>query len=230
MSDTKPMRKIRSFVLREGRMTPRQQQALQAHWSQYGLTLTESPLDLTEVFGNTHPVVLEIGFGMGASLVTMASQQPEHNFIGIEVHRPGIGACLADMTEQSVENLRLYNHDAVEVLKQSIPEASLSRVQIYFPDPWHKKKHHKRRLIQPEFVNLLLSRLKPSGHLHLATDWQHYAEHMLEVLSAHSALRNMSPTGDYIERPDYRPITKFEKRGHRLGHGVWDLLFEKIAD
>lgn len=220
------LRQIRSFVLREGRLTAGQQRALDELWPSKGLD-PQQPLDPQAVFGRQAPLVVEIGFGMGQSLVQMAQAAPDQDFIGIEVHTPGVGACLMAMQQAQLSNLRLYRHDAVEVLKHCIAADSLSAVQIYFPDPWHKKKHHKRRLIQPALVELLVQRLAVGGHIHLATDWQHYAEHMLEVLKAQPELQNQSPTGDYLPRPDNRPLTKFEQRGHRLGHGVWDLLFSK---
>ncbi len=222
-------RRIRSFVLRTGRMTAGQQNAFDTYWPQKGLSLDGGMLDYSEVFGRSAPVVLEIGFGMGASLVEMAKAAPEQDFIGIEVHVPGVGKLLHSMEQQGVENIRVYSDDAVDVLNTCIADESLDRVQIYFPDPWHKKKHHKRRLIQPDFVQTLYRKLKPGGVIHLATDWEHYAEYMMEVMSADEGFRNQSEIFCFSERPDYRPVTKFEKRGERLGHGVWDLLFEKVV-
>ena len=221
-------RRIRSFVLRQGRMTPGQQRAFDEFWSRWGLTREQGPLETAQTFGRAGPLVLEIGFGMGQSLVAMAQAEPEKNFIGIEVHRPGVGKLLHGMAERGVDNIRVYNDDAVEVLHHCLPDASLARVQIYFPDPWHKKKHHKRRLIQPEFLQLLRAKLQPGGVLHVATDWQDYAEHILQALSAAEGYRNLA-TVDYVPRPSFRPITKFEQRGERLGHGVWDLLFERVS-
>ena len=171
---------------------------------------------------------MEIGFGMGQSLAAMAAAQPETNFLGVEVHRPGVGRLLHALAEQGLENTRVYCHDAVEVLERCIAPAGLDGVQVYFPDPWHKKRHHKRRLIQPPLVALLCERLAPGGYLHLATDWENYAEQMLEVLSAEPRLRNRAGPGEYSPRPSWRPETKFERRGHRLGHGVWDLVFERV--
>ncbi|MET1218385.1 MAG: tRNA (guanosine(46)-N7)-methyltransferase TrmB [Glaciecola sp.] len=217
--------KVKSFVKREGRLTNAQARALEEHWPTMGLEVSMGMLDFTEVFGNANPVVLEIGFGMGKSLVEMAQNAPDHNFIGIEVHRPGVGACLADAAEAGVTNLRVFEHDAIEVLAQCIPAHSLQRLQLYFPDPWHKKRHHKRRIVQTEFAQNVHARLKDGGHLHMATDWEPYAQHMLEVMQAQANYENTSPTGDYVSRPDYRPITKFEVRGQKLGHGVWDLIF-----
>ena len=220
-------RRIRSFVLRTGRMTPSQQRALDVLWPQKGLLRENGMLDIEQAFGRSAPTVLEIGFGMGQSLLQMAQQSPEKNFIGIEVHRPGVGKLLHDMEAVGVDNIHIYCDDAVDVLQQCIPDAGLVGVQIFFPDPWHKKKHNKRRLIQPEFVQLLRAKLQPHGVLHLATDWQDYAEQMLEVLSAAPGFANRAEAG-YAARPGFRPKTKFEQRGERLGHGVWDLLFARI--
>lgn len=227
MSGEARRRPIRSYVLRTGRMTPGQQRAFDENWRRWGLEYADGLLDFDRAFGRSGPRVLEIGFGMGQSLVAMAAASPERNFIGIEVHRPGVGKLLHSMNEQGVDNIRVYCHDAVEVLRDCIAEDSLDTVQIFFPDPWHKKRHHKRRLIQPEFVAELVSRLRPGGLLHLATDWEDYARQMLEVLSACRQLRNTSPGGGFAPRPQDRPLTKFELRGERLGHGVWDLLFTR---
>ncbi|RTR34607.1 tRNA (guanosine(46)-N7)-methyltransferase TrmB [Shewanella atlantica] len=224
----KYLRKVRSFVLREGRLTKGQAAAMEQHWPAMGLDYSPEPLDLKEVFGRDADTVLEIGFGMGASLVEMAKASPELNFIGIEVHKPGVGACLSVAGEAGVTNLRVFHHDAIEVLENSIVPGSLARVQLFFPDPWHKKRHHKRRIVQPEFAQLIRSTLKTGGVFHLATDWENYSEHMLEVMGAAEGYKNQSPTGDVVERPDHRPLTKFEARGHRLGHGVWDIMFERI--
>lgn len=227
-STAHPHRRIRSFVLRQGRMTPGQQRAFDELWPRWGLAREAGALNAADVFGREAPLVLEIGFGMGQSLVAMAKAEPEKNFIGIEVHRPGVGKLLHGMAEHGVDNIRVYNDDAVEVLQQCLPDASLARVQIYFPDPWHKKKHHKRRLIQPEFLQLLRARLQPGGLLHVATDWQDYAEHILQTLGEAEGFRNLAAAG-YSPRPAFRPVTKFEQRGERLGHGVWDLLFERVS-
>lgn len=227
-AEGKYIRKVRSFVKREGRLTKGQAAALERSWPTMGLTHDQGLLDLTAVFGRQAPTVLEIGFGMGKSLVAMAAAAPEKNFIGIEVHRPGVGACLMDAEEAGLTNLRVFEHDAVEVLEDCIADGSLSTVQIYFPDPWHKKRHHKRRLIQPEFVELLRRKLAIGGIIHLATDWENYAEHMLEVMSSAKHWHNLSQTNTFIPRPPERPLTKFEQRGERLGHGVWDLKFERV--
>ncbi|MCL1051979.1 tRNA (guanosine(46)-N7)-methyltransferase TrmB [Shewanella abyssi] len=224
----KYLRKVRSFVLREGRLTKGQAQAMEQHWPAMGLDYTPEAIDLVEIFGREADTVLEIGFGMGASLVEMAKAAPELNFIGIEVHKPGVGSCLSVAAEAGVTNLRVYHHDALEVLENSIAEASLARVQLFFPDPWHKKRHHKRRIVQAPFAELIRSKLKVGGVFHLATDWENYSEHMLEVLQSAPGYKNQSATGDVVERPEHRPLTKFEARGHRLGHGVWDLMFERV--
>ncbi|MDP5191784.1 tRNA (guanosine(46)-N7)-methyltransferase TrmB [Rheinheimera baltica] len=221
------MRKIRSFVLREGRLTKGQQHALDTYWQDYGLTYQATPLALDSVFGRSNEKVLEIGFGMGKSLVEMAKAAPEKDFIGIEVHRPGVGACLSDAANQQVKNLKVFEHDAVEILEHTIADNSLDTVQLFFPDPWHKKRHHKRRIVQAEFVQLLRRKLKPGGVFHMATDWENYAEHMLEVMQGASGFANMSADNSYVARPEHRPLTKFEQRGQRLGHGVWDLMFKK---
>ena len=220
------MRKIRSFVRREGRLTPGQDKALQSGWPQYGLTLADGMLDFQDRFDDK-PVILEIGFGMGHSLVTMAKANPDNHYIGIEVHRPGVGTLFREMQCQDVTNIAVYQEDAVEVLQQCVVYGSLSGVQIYFPDPWHKKRHHKRRLIQPAFMEMLITKLTPGGFVHLATDWENYAEQMMEVLTD-TKLENTAGEGCFSDRHD-RPLTKFEQRGQRLGHGVWDLYFVKPA-
>ena len=222
------LRKIRSFVRREGRLTRGQQRGLEILWPQYGIEHDIGMLDLDQIFGRQAPRVLEIGFGNGASLAEQAKQHPEVDFLGIEVHRPGVGNLLQVIEAEGLTNIRVMQEDAVEILKDQIPLASLDKVQLFFPDPWHKKKHHKRRIVQLEFAALLHEKLKQGGVFHMATDWQHYAEHMLEVMTAVKGFRNMSASNDYVERPESRPITKFEKRGHRLGHGVWDLMFGKV--
>jgi tRNA (guanine-N7-)-methyltransferase len=219
---------VKSFVKREGRLTKGQGAALEEFWPTMGLNIEMGMLNFASVFGNDNPVVLEIGFGMGKSLVEMAQNAPELNFIGIEVHRPGVGACLMDAGELGLTNLRVFEHDAIEVLAKCIPEHSLHRLQLYFPDPWHKKRHHKRRIVQTEFAQNVHARLAKGGSLHMATDWEPYAEHMLEIMQAQANYRNTSPNNTYVERPDYRPTTKFEVRGQKLGHGVWDLVFEAI--
>lgn len=220
-------RSVRSFVIRNGRMTSGQKTALDALYPLYGIDFQESELDLSQIFGNSAPIWLEIGFGDGEALLTMAEQNPQNNFLGIEVHAPGVGHLLAGMEKKHLSNIRVMRHDAAEVLQYCIPTASLQRVLLFFPDPWHKKKHHKRRFLQHETLHLIKRALTLHGILHCATDWTDYAESMMELLSADAMLSNASPTGGYSEKPEYRPETKFEQRGMRLGHPVYDLLFEK---
>ena len=218
-------RAIRSYVLRAGRMGPGQQRALDELGPRFLLPFQPMPLDWAATFGRDAPTVLEIGFGMGDATAQVAAALPDSNFIGIEVHAPGVGALLKRIGELGLSNLRLVQHDAVEVLQTMIVPQSLAGVHLWFPDPWHKKRHHKRRLIQPDFVALLASRLAPGGYLHCATDWHHYAEQMLQVLSAEDSLVNSADA--FAPRPAWRPQTKFETRGLKLGHGVWDLLFRR---
>jgi tRNA (guanine-N7-)-methyltransferase len=217
------LRRIRSFVKREGRLTPGQETALQKGWPLYGLDSTVL-IDPATLFANDHPITLEIGFGNGESLATMAENNPDRNFIGIEVHRPGVGHLLRLILEKKLSNIRLFDTDAIEVLQHAIPDHSLDCVQLFFPDPWHKKRHHKRRIVQTEFLNLIHAKLKTGGRFHAATDWENYAEHMLNTLNTHPGFVN-STKSNYAERPKYRPLTKFENRGLRLGHGVWDMIF-----
>ncbi|RXJ72284.1 tRNA (guanosine(46)-N7)-methyltransferase TrmB [Veronia nyctiphanis] len=225
--DGKVVRKIRSFVRREGRLTKGQDQAMQECWPTMGLDFEDKKLVWSDVFGNDNPVVLEIGFGMGASLVEMAKNAPEKNFVGIEVHSPGVGACLMAARDAGITNLRVMCHDAVEVFESMLPKASLATVQLFFPDPWHKKRHHKRRIVQPAFVEMLRDKLKIGGIFHMATDWENYAEHMVEVMDIAPGYQNTATDGPYIPRPEERPLTKFEQRGHRLGHGVWDMKYAR---
>ncbi|MCX2906869.1 tRNA (guanosine(46)-N7)-methyltransferase TrmB [[Curtobacterium] plantarum] len=224
----RPLRRIRSFVRRQGRLTKGQQQALDTLWPVMGVEYQLEPVDLPALFGREAPVTLEIGFGMGASLVTMAQNTPHQNFLGIEVHAPGVGACLAAAKEADVQNLRVMCHDAVEVLEKMIPDNSLRMVQLFFPDPWHKARHNKRRIVQVPFAELVMRKLKLGGVFHMATDWEAYAEHMLEVMNSIDGYRNQSEQQNYVPRPETRPLTKFEQRGQRLGHGVWDLMFERV--
>lgn len=217
--------RIRSFVTRAGRLSTAQERAIETLGPQFCIPYSKAPLDIDQALGRAAPAVLEIGFGMGETTAKIAAALPDMNFIGVEVHTPGVGSLLKLIDEQQLSNLRLIQHDAFEVLTHMIPPASLSGVHVFFPDPWHKARHNKRRLIQPPFVNLLASRIATGGYLHCATDWQEYAEQMLEVLRQEPTLEN---THDgYAPRPDYRPVTKFENRGLRLGHGVWDLVFRK---
>lgn len=226
MTDEPPKnRPIRSFVLRAGRLGPGQARALADLGPRFVIPYAPQPIDATSIFGRQAPLLLEIGFGMGDATASIAARLPDTDFIGVEVHTPGVGALLKRIGELSLTNLRIVQHDAVEVVQHMLAPASLAGVHVFFPDPWHKKRHHKRRLLQPPFVQLLASRLAPGGYLHCATDWEPYAQQMLEVLSAEPLLRNRHD--GYAPRPDYRPPTKFEHRGLKLGHGVWDLVFEK---
>lgn len=220
-----PQRAIRSFVLRAGRTTSGQAKALETLGPRYVLPLTSAPIDMAAVFGRSAPTILEIGFGMGDATAQIAQARPQDNFLCCEVHEPGVGALLKRMGEQGITNIRILQHDAVQVLQQMIAPAALAGVHLFFPDPWHKKRHHKRRLIQPPLVALLASRLQPGGYLHCATDWEPYAQQMLQVLSGELLLANTAAA--YAERPDYRPLTKFEHRGLRLGHVVHDLVFRR---
>jgi len=222
------MRHIRSFVRRQGRITKAQQRAFELYWSRYGLALPINIASWSDIFQREGDVVLEIGFGMGQSLLEMARDNPDKNYLGIEVHEPGVGNLLNQAAEADLANLKLFCADAVEVLEQ-IPNGSLSRVNIFFPDPWHKKRHHKRRLIQSPFIASLCDKLAPEGILHVATDWEEYALHILAVLNAEPRLNNLATDGDYILQTD-RPTTKFERRGVKLGHGVWDLQFTRLAE
>jgi tRNA (guanine-N7-)-methyltransferase len=218
---------IRSYVLRQGRVSNAQGRALAELLPRYGLPYEAQPPDFDQVFGRAAPRILEIGCGMGETTAAIAQARPESDFVGVEVHSPGVGSLLRLIEALGLTNLRVIQHDAVEVLRDMIVADSLAGVHIFFPDPWPKKRHHKRRLIQPAFVALLASRLRPGGYLHLATDWEEYAQHMLAVLAAEPALANRAP--GFAPRPDYRPPTKFEQRGLRLGHGVWDLVFARRA-
>ncbi len=222
-------RKIKSYVLRAGRVSNRQQQGLDVWLKKYELPVDGVPWDLKTVFDREADTVVEIGFGMGSSLFTMAKEQPDVNYLGIEVHRAGVGSLVADLHDNQITNVRIAAHDAVEVLRDQIADNSLAGIQIFFPDPWHKKRHHKRRLIQPELVQLLVRKLRPGGFIHCATDWKDYAEHILEVLINERALTNQNTEGGYTPKPASRPLTKFELRGERLGHGVWDLFFTRVC-
>ncbi len=218
--------RIRSYVLRAGRVGSGQARALAEIGPKFVIPYQASVLDLDIAFGRAAPRILEIGFGMGEGLAQIAASNPENDYLGVEVHTPGVGALLKQIGERGLSNVRVVQHDAVDVLDRMLAPASLDGIHVFFPDPWHKKRHHKRRLIQPPLVQLLASRLRPGGYIHLATDWQAYAEQMLEVLRGEPLLENV--VGDFAPRPDTRPLTKFEQRGIRLGHGVWDLLFRRI--
>jgi len=222
-------RKVRSFVRRERRFSREQQRALDELMPGYGLVPAEGVFDLDAAFGRTASTQLEIGFGNGASLLAMAQANPENNYLGIEVHRPGVCNLLLEIEKNRIENIRVINADAVEVLKYHLADAVLDAVYIFFPDPWHKTRHHKRRLVQPEFVELLQRKLKPGGLLHMATDWENYASHILKVMRQAQGFTNLATDGRFCERPAHRLLTKFEQRGLRLGHGVWDLLFRKLT-
>ena len=217
--------RVRSYVLRGGRIGPGQQRALAELGPRFVLPFAPAPLDLDAVFGRHAPRIVEIGFGMGDATAAVAAAMPDHDFLGLEVHEAGVGALLRRIGEAGLANVRILRHDAVEVFEQMLAPGSLAGVHLWFPDPWPKKRHHKRRLVQTSFVRLLASRLAPGGYLHCATDWQPYAEQMLDVLCAEPSLENAAP--GYAPRPPWRPLTKFEQRGLRLGHGVWDLLFRR---
>lgn len=219
---------IRSYVIRGGRMTEAQEKAFNQSWSVYGLSLFDGMIDLTEVFGRSAPLVVEVGFGMGDSLLEMAKREPETDFIGIEVHPPGVGRLINEAGKLGLKNLRVYMADANDVLEDCIPASSADRFQLYFPDPWHKKKHTKRRIVQSAFIEKVHHILKPNGVFHLATDWEHYAEHMMEEMTLCANFQNMAGEYCFSPKPDYRPVTKFEKRGEGLGHNIWDLLFSRV--
>lgn len=221
-------RTIKSFVMRAGRTTLGQQRALDQGWPAFGLELADGLRDFDQVFGRSAPRTFEIGFGMGHSTLEMAAAAPEQDFIGVEVHKPGVGALLSGLLSQNLQNVRVYSCDALEVLRECVADASLDRVLLFFPDPWHKSRHHKRRIVQPAFAELIRQKLKVGGVLHMATDWEPYAEHMLEVMSAAPGYRNLATDGRFVPRPAERPVTKFERRGERLGHGVWDLKFQRV--
>lgn len=229
MTERKVHRPIRSFVRREGRLTPGQQRALDEGLPRFGVPFSREPLDLDTLFGRRAPRVLEIGFGNGETLAELARRHPERDYLGVEVYRPGVGRLLRHVLEEGLTNVRVSTHDAVEVLRGQIPDAALDAVLLYFPDPWPKKRHHKRRIVQAPFCALVARKLKTGGRFHLATDWADYAEHMLETLNACPWLDNAAPDGAYVPRPAERPHTKFEARGRRLGHQVFDLAFVRNA-
>lgn len=224
-----PNRPIRSFVRREGRMTVAQRTAWETEWPRYGLSVdTAGSLDFPTLFGRASDVVLEIGFGDGNSLLQMAKEAPHQDFIGVEVYRTGVGSLLLALKKDPIANIRIFCADAVEVLENCIPQNSLSKVQIFFADPWPKTRHHKRRLIQTHFIDCLAKKIRIGGVCHFATDWSNYADHMMGVMSSNAAFRNLAGFEQFMPRPAYRPLTKYEKRGHRLGHETWDLVFERI--
>jgi tRNA (guanine-N7-)-methyltransferase len=217
---------IRSYVLRQGRFSRGQQRAYTDLLPRYGVPFLAEPLDFARLFGRTAPVIAEIGFGMGETTAQIAAEHPENDYLAIEVHTPGVGSLLKLIGERGLSNVRIVQHDAAEVLRDMVPEGSLAGVHIFFPDPWPKKRHHKRRLLQPAFASLVAERLRPGGYLHVATDWHDYAEQALVVLAAIPDLGNCAER--FAPRPESRPETKFERRGRRLGHAVWDLLFTRI--
>lgn len=218
-------RPVRSFVLRQGRMSPAQTRAFEELLPRFGLPFQPMPLDFARVFGRVAPVILEIGFGMGETTAAIAQAHPQHDFIGVEVHAPGVGALLKRVDASALSNVRVIRHDAVEVVAQMIPAAALAGIHVYFPDPWPKKRHHKRRLLQPALVGALASRLKSGGYLHAATDWEEYAHEILATFGAEPLLANSAAA--FAPRPAWRPLTKFETRGLKLGHGVWDVVFRR---
>jgi tRNA (guanine-N7-)-methyltransferase len=218
---------IRSYVLRQGRFSRGQQRAYSELLPRFGVNYRVEPLDFAQLFGRRAPVVVEVGFGMGETTARIAAENPATDYLGIEVHAPGVGSLLKQVEEAALANVRVITHDAVEVLRDMVPPDSLAAIHVFFPDPWPKKRHHKRRLLQAPFASLAASRLAPGGHLHVATDWQEYAEHVLAVLSAVPQLRNTAE--GFAPRPATRPETKFERRGLKLGHGVWDLLFTRTS-
>lgn len=218
---------IRSFIRRQGRATTGQKNALETHWNKYCLN-PDKTYDFTRVFEREAPLIVEIGFGNGSSLAEMAEANPGFNYLGIEVHRPGIGHLMMLLERKGLHNVRIYHHDAIEILQQKIPDNTLAGVHLFFPDPWQKRRHHKRRIVRPDFISLLNKKLKAGGYFHAATDWEHYSKDMLTVLSSATGLINISKDNGYCQRPEYRPLTKFENRGLRLGHEVWDLIFKKL--
>lgn len=221
-------RQVRSFVRRAGRVTAAQTRALNDLWPVYGVEPPDGSLDLDRLFHRQAPRICEIGFGNGEALAALAAARPETDFLGIEVHEPGIGHLLLAIEREHLANIRLIRHDAVEVLRDWLPPGCLNRLHLFFPDPWPKKRHHKRRIVQPDFLQRVARALRPGGVLHMATDWEPYAEHMLELADASDELRNLAGAGHFSPRPRERPETKFERRGRRLGHGVWDLLYERM--
>jgi tRNA (guanine-N7-)-methyltransferase len=225
MTNKRGQRK-QSFVRRDGRETPAQKRARQTLWPQFGLQIEDGIIDYAQIFGRSAPCYLEIGFGSGHSLLALAKAQPELNLIGVETHKPGIGALMQQIEQHQINNIHVYDHDVVEILEQCIPNASLDGLQIFFPDPWPKRRHHPRRLIQPEFIRLVVEKLKAKGTLHLATDWEDYAKHMLQVLSAEQHLQNLAGMRQFATRSAYRPIvTKFERRAQKEGREIWELQF-----
>ena len=228
MTEVKYLRKIQSFVRRSGRISKAQSIGLNELWHDYGVDLNEKKLDFKKLFLSKNNVTLEVGFGNGDSLLEMAIDQPNQNFLGIEVYEAGVGRLINEANKNKLSNLKIIKDDAVEVLKNNILDNSISHFQLFFPDPWHKKKHHKRRIVQISFLDLLSKKLKKDGVVHIATDWENYAEHIMELLESHSHFKNCAGDHMYSLRPKNRPLTKFENRGQKLGHGVWDIIFTNI--
>ncbi len=225
--NTPVLRSIKSFVRRSGRLTPGQKNALDQHWQQYGMDYNLQKVDFAKFTGDYKAIKCEIGIGNGDALIEMAEHDAQSLYLGIEVHQPGIGRCLNNVVSKSLSNVRLISHDAIEVMQHMLPAASLDRILLFFPDPWPKKRHNKRRIVNWQFRDLSFSLLKPGGYLHMATDWQDYAEHMAAELLRDTRFSNHGDSAGFCDRPAYRPVTHFEQRGMKLGHGVWDLLFEK---
>ena len=228
MTEVKYLRKIQSFVRRSGRISKAQSIGLNELWHDYGVDLNEKKLDFNKLFLSKNNVTLEVGFGNGDSLLEMAIDQPNQNFLGIEVYEAGVGRLINEANKNKLSNLKIIKDDAVEVLTNNILDDSISHFQLFFPDPWHKKKHHKRRIVQISFLDLLSNKLKKDGVVHIATDWENYAEHIMELLESHSHFKNCAGDHMYSLRPKNRPLTKFENRGQKLGHGVWDIIFTNI--
>ena len=228
MSNEKPLRKIQSFVRRSGRLSKAQAIGLNELWDDYGINPNGKLLNLNKLFLSPNNVTLEVGFGNGDSLLEMAIQNPNLNFLGIEVYEAGVGRLINEASKNKLTNLKIIKEDAVEVLNNNIPDDSISHFQLFFPDPWHKKRHHKRRIVQTSFLDLLTKKLKNNGIVHIATDWENYAEHIMETLESHSYFKNCAGDHIYSERPEQRPLTKFENRGQKLGHGVWDIIFTNL--
>lgn len=222
-----PRRSIKSFVRRSGRLTPGQKKALAEYWPLYGIDFELSNINLAAINGGFEALKLEIGFGSGEALISMARNDPKSLYVGVEVHQSGVGRCLTSIHHNAISNVRIIKHDAIEVMQQMLPVQSLDRVLLFFPDPWHKKRHNKRRIVNQQFRNLLTRLLKPGAALHMATDWQDYAEYMTAEMLADARFKNLGDASGYANRPEYRPVTRFENRGVKLGHGVWDIVFEK---
>jgi tRNA (guanine-N7-)-methyltransferase len=228
MTEVKYLRKIQSFVKRSGRLSKAQSTGLNELWGDYGVNINEKILNFDELFLNKNDITLEVGFGNGDSLLEMAIQQPDQNFLGIEVYEAGVGRLINEASKNNLSNLKIIKEDAVEILTNNISDNSLSCFQLFFPDPWHKKKHHKRRIVQTSFLDLLSKKLKNNGIAHITTDWENYAEHIMDTLESHPHFKNCAGDHIYSERPKNRPLTKFENRGQKLGHGVWDIIFTNI--